>query len=192
MNIFLDLFLSFLKIGSFTFGGGYAMISFLNHECVNKKNWITSEELIDITVVAESTPGPIAINCATYTGYKKGGILGAIIATIGIILPSFLIILFISHFFEQILQYSIIATAFKGIRLAISILITQAGINMMKKMMKKTSNKTISITFVIVFFALVFIANLLNVRISSIYLVIISGLLGIFIYSLPKEKGGNK
>lgn len=128
MNIFLDLFLSFVKIGAFTFGGVYAMLSLLDHECVKKKNWITSEELMAITVVAESTPGPIAINCATYTSHKQGGIPGAVFATLGIILPPFFIILIIASFFEQILNYAIVTKAFKGIRLAASLLIIQAGI----------------------------------------------------------------
>ena len=116
MNIFVELFLTFAKIGGFTFGGGYAMISLLDYECVEKRNWITSEELMDVTVIAESTPGPIAINCATYTGYRQGGIFGAIVATLGIMFPSFLIILFISTFFEQMLTYPVVIRAFKGIR----------------------------------------------------------------------------
>ena len=96
MPILIDLFLTFAKIGLFTFGGGYAMISFIENDCVEKKKWITHDEMMDVTVIAESTPGPIAINCATYVGYKKGRLLGAIIATLGMILPSFIIILLIS------------------------------------------------------------------------------------------------
>lgn len=192
MNIFLDLFLSFAKIGAFTFGGGYAMISLLEHECVNQKNWITSDELMDITVIAESTPGPIAINCATYTGYKQGGIGGAVIATLGIVLPSFFIILIISSFFEQILDYSAAANAFKGIRLAVSLLIIQAGMNMVKKLMKKTPAKSVNIAFVVGFFILVLLANLLNIHVSSIYLIIIAGLSGLCIYTLPGEDRGQQ
>ena len=113
MKPFRELFLTFAKIGSFTFGGGYAMISLIDHECVEKKQWITSDELMDITVIAESTPGPIAINCATYTGYKKAGLAGAIVATLGMILPSFLIILLISTFMEDLLRYPVVANAFR-------------------------------------------------------------------------------
>ena len=98
MNLFLDLFLTFAKIGLFTFGGGYAMIALIENTCVEKKQWITHDEMMNITVVAESTPGPIAINCATYVGYKQKGIVGALIATIGMILPSFCIIFAISTF----------------------------------------------------------------------------------------------
>ena len=108
----IELFITFAKIGMFTFGGGYAMISLIEHECVENKQWITSDELMDVTVIAESTPGPIAINCATYTGYKKAGISGAIIATIGMILPSFLIILLISSFMDNLLKYELAVKAF--------------------------------------------------------------------------------
>lgn len=128
-----ELFTTFAKIGMFTFGGGYAMISLIEHECVEKKQWLTSDELMDITVIAESTPGPIAINCATYTGYKKAGIKGAVIATTGMILPSFLIILLISASMDNLLEYDLAAKAFKGIRVAVGLLIVQAGITMTKR-----------------------------------------------------------
>ena len=104
MPLLFELFLTFAKIGTFTFGGGYAMISLLDHTCVEQKKWLTSEEFSDLTVIAESTPGPIAINCSTYTGYKKAGFSGAIAATLGMIFPSFLILLTISFFFENILD----------------------------------------------------------------------------------------
>ena len=89
MNILLELFLMFMKIGLFTFGGGYAMISVIEDICVDKKKWITHEEMMDVTVIAESTPGPIAINCATFVGYKIAGFFGALLATIGVVIPSF-------------------------------------------------------------------------------------------------------
>ena len=92
MNLLLDLFLTFAKVGLFTFGGGYAMIALIENTCVEKKQWITHDEMMNITVIAESTPGPIAINCATYVGYKQKGFAGALTATIGMILPSFCII----------------------------------------------------------------------------------------------------
>ena len=104
MALLRELFFSFAKIGTFTFGGGYAMISLIDHECVEKKQWITSDELMDITVIAESTPGPIAINCATYTGYRKAGVAGAVMATLGMILPSFFIILVISMCMDNLEQ----------------------------------------------------------------------------------------
>ena len=192
MNILPELFITFSKIGAFTFGGGYAMISLLDNECVEKKHWITSDELMDVTVVAESTPGPIAINCATYTGYKKAGLPGAVVATMGIVLPSFFIILIISAFFENLLSYPLVANAFKGIRIAVAVLIIQAAIKMIKKMLKKTPNKPLSIGFVAVFFIIVFALNLLNIHFSTIYLILISGFLGFFLNAMPKRNGVSK
>ena len=104
MKLLLDLFITYLKIGLFTFGGGYAMIPLIESNCVDKKGWITYEEMMNITVIAESTPGPIAINCATYVGLKKKGTAGAAAATFGVILPSFLIILAISFFLDSFLK----------------------------------------------------------------------------------------
>ena len=188
MSILPELFLTFAKIGAFTFGGGYAMISLLDHECVEKKEWITSDELMDVTVVAESTPGPIAINCATYTGYKKAGLPGAVVATLGMVLPSFLIILIISAFFEDLLNYPLIANAFKGIRIAVAILIMQAAVMMIKKMLKKTPNNPLGTAFIIVFFAAVLVLDLLGIHFSTIYLILIAGFLDFCLYALPKRK----
>ncbi len=137
MNIFLDLFLTFAKIGLFTFGGGYAMISIIEDNCVNRKKWITHDEMMNITVIAESTPGPIAINAATYIGFKQARFLGAVIATTGMILPSMGIIYLISMFFDNFLELTMFANAFKGIKLAVGLLILDAGILMVKKMKKK-------------------------------------------------------
>ena len=135
----LELFLTFAKIGMFTFGGGYAMISVIENTCVERKKWITHEELMDMTVIAESTPGPIAINCATYVGYKMAGFWGAVWATIGMILPSFVVIYAISMFLDRFLEITVIANAFKGIQVAVGILILNAAINMIRKMKKKPS-----------------------------------------------------
>lgn len=107
MNIIFDLFLSFAKIGLFTFGGGYAMIALIENTCVEKKQWITLDEMMNITVIAESTPGPIAINCATYVGYKQKGFAGALAATIGMVLPSFCIIFAISRFMNHLNRFEI-------------------------------------------------------------------------------------
>ena len=115
----LDLFLTFAKIGLFTFGGGYAMIALIEDICVEKKQWITPDEMMNVTVIAESTPGPIAINCATYVGYKKKGLSGAAVATIGMVLPSFCIIFLISMFLDNFLDITWIAHAFMGIKVAV-------------------------------------------------------------------------
>ena len=137
MNILLDLFLTFAKIGLFTFGGGYAMISMIEYHCVECKKWITHDEMMNVTVIAESTPGPIAINCATFTGYKKAGVLGALIATLGMVVPSFNVIYVISMFLDNFLEWTIIANAFKGIKIAVGILILDAAITMIKKCTKR-------------------------------------------------------
>ena len=141
MGILMELFLIFAKIGLFTFGGGYAMISLIENNCVEKKKWITHDEMMNITVIAESTPGPIAINCATYVGYKKAGIIGAIISTLGIVLPSFAVIYLISMFLDNFLEITLIANAFKGIKIAVGFLILDAAITMIKKMPKKNIAK---------------------------------------------------
>ena len=134
MKVLLDLFWTFFKIGLFTFGGGYAMLSLIENTCVVRKEWITHDEMMDITVIAESTPGPVAINCATYVGLKKKGFLGSVAATIGVVLPSFLIILLISFFLDRFLEIKWVASAFKGIKLAVGILIVDAALKMLKKM----------------------------------------------------------
>lgn len=191
MKILPDLFFTFAKIGTFTFGGGYAMISLIDHECVEKKKWMTPEELMDMTVIAESTPGPIATNCATYAGYKKAGVLGAVIATLGMTLPSFLIILIISTVCENLLGYPIVANAFKGMRVAVAVLIVQAAVKMIKNMLKNAQNRAINIGFAASFFAVVLALNFLQIQFSTIYLIIIAGILGFAIYSIPK-KGESK
>ena len=136
MNIYLELFLTFMKIGAFTFGGGYAMIALIEGICVEKKQWFTHEEMMELTVIAESTPGPIAINSSTYVGYKQAGFWGALVATLGMVLPSFCIIFLISMFFDRFLEYPLVANAFQGITVGVGLLICNAGLNMMKKMKK--------------------------------------------------------
>ena len=137
MNILLDLFLTFAKIGLFTFGGGYAMIAMIENHCVERKKWISHDEMMNVTVIAESTPGPIAINAATFVGYKQAGFIGAVIATLGIVLPSFLIIFAVSSLLDHFLEIAVIASAFKGIKIAVGILILDAAITMIRKMHKK-------------------------------------------------------
>ena len=190
MPLLLELFLTFAKIGAFTFGGGYAMLSLLDHTCVEQKKWLTSEEFSNLTVIAESTPGPIAINCSTYAGYKKAGIPGAIASTLGMVLPSFLILLLISLFFENILTYPLIANAFRGIRVAVSLLIMQTGLKMAIKMYKKTKTKALSLTFIIVFFCISLTLSLLNIRISTIWLILAAGLSGFLLYGIRRKEVG--
>ena len=146
-NVVIELFCTFARIGLFTFGGGYAMISLIQDICVEKKKWISHDEMMDITIIAESTPGPIAINCATYVGYKMRGIAGAIAATVGVILPSFIIIYLISLFLDSFLEIDWIASAFKGIKIAVGILILDAAFKMIAKMPKKPFQMTVLTTF---------------------------------------------
>ncbi len=168
MSVLIELFMTFAKIGLFTFGGGYAMLSIIEDICVEKKNWITHDEMMNITVIAESTPGPIAINCATYVGYKKGKLPGAILATLGVAVPSFVIIFVISMFLEGFLEIAWIAHAFQGIKLAVGILILDAALKMIRKMPKKR----LQIGILIAAFAVILLINVLNLHLSSIVVMI--------------------
>ncbi len=191
MGILMELFLIFAKIGLFTFGGGYAMISLIEDNCVEKKGWITHDEMMNITVIAESTPGPIAINCATYVGYKKAGIIGAIISTLGIILPSFAVIYLISMFLDNFLEITLIANAFKGIKIAVGFLILDAGMTMIKKMPKKILLKF----FMISSFVMILIINIFSLNFSSIALMLIAGVISLAIFivkNTQKTSGGIK
>ena len=129
----LDLFLTLAKIGLFTFGGGYAMIALIETTCVEKKQWITPDEMMNITVIAESTPGPIAINCATYVGYKIGGVPGAALATLGVILPAFVIISLLSLALDAFSHLKAVRYAFMGIRACVLALIFKAFISMFRQ-----------------------------------------------------------
>lgn len=191
MNLLLNLFLTFAKIGLFTFGGGYAMLAMIENICVDRKKWITHDEMMNITVIAESTPGPIAINCATFTGYKKAGFAGALSATLGMIVPSFTIIYLISMFLDNFLQLTIIANAFKGIKIAVGVLILNAAVTMIKKMPKKKMPKTIMVCSCI---AMLFI-NLFALNFSSISLMLIAAVVSLTLFianGAPEQKGGAK
>ena len=191
MNILLDLLLTFMKIGFFTFGGGYAMIAMMEGICVERKKWITHDEMMNVTVIAESTPGPIAINCATFTGYKKAGFIGALAATLGMIVPSFVVIYLISMFLDNFLELAIIANAFKGIKIAVGILILDAAITMIKKMQKKKLPRMIMACSCIMMFCI----NLFAWNFSSISLMLIAAVVSLAIFILngaPKQKGGAK
>ena len=188
MPILLDLFLTFAKVGLFTFGGGYAMISLIEDTCVRKKQWITHEDMMNVTVIAESTPGPIAINCATFVGYKQKGLPGAVMATLGMILPSFLVILLISTLQEHFLEIAWIANAFKGIRIAVGILILDAALKMIRKMPKKRMPLAIMICAA----ALMLLVNLFSWDLSSIIIMLAAGVvsLSLFIMGKASIKGG--
>ena len=187
MNILFDLLLTFAKIGLFTFGGGYAMIAMIENNCVERKQWITHDEMMNITVIAESTPGPIAINCATFTGYKKAGFLGALAATLGIIVPSFSIIYLISMFLDNFLELTLVANAFKGIKVAVGILILDAAVTMIKKMHKKKLPRVIMLCSC----AIMLCINIFAWNLSSISLMLIAAAVSLTVFLLNnKQKGG--
>ena len=189
MNILLDLFLTFAKIGLFTFGGGYVMISIIETNCVERKQWITHDEMMNLTVIAQSTPGSIAINCATYTGYCKAGFFGALTATFGIVLPSFVVIYLISIFLDSFLELTMIANAFKGIKVAVGILILDAAISMYKKMRKTKLSVTILVCSCIAMLCI----DLFAWNFSSIRLMLIASVVSLTVFMIhgaPEPKGG--
>ena len=182
MKGYLSLFLTMLKIGLFTFGGGYAMIALLENEFVEKKKWLKKDEFLDVAAIAESTPGPIAINAATYIGYKNAGIIGSMIATLGISIPSFVIIYAISLFFDAFLSLTLVAYAFKGIQVCVVYLILSAGLRMLKQM-KKTAFNVIIISATIICMV---VLSLFAVKFSTIFYILISGALGVVVFLLGK------
>lgn len=173
-----------LKIGLFTFGGGYAMIHILDNEFVTKRGWISGEDFLNLVAIAESTPGPIAINCSTYLGYKRHGVLGSVVATIGICVPSFTIIFLISLFFDQFMAFKWVSAAFRGIQACVIYLILSAGVKMLKKLRKSALNISV---FCAVFLLMV-LFSLLSVSFSSIFYILISAAIGVFVYSLGYYK----
>lgn len=178
----LELLLTFVKIGLFTFGGGYAMVPMIAQYCVEEKKWITDDDMMNITVIAESTPGPIAINCATFVGFQQAGLPGAVIATLGIVFPSFLIIYLISIFFNHFLEYEIVIHAFWGIKAAVGILIFKAAIQMIKKMKKEIFPCIILVCAA--FF--MFCVNLFAWNFSSLSLLIVAILVTFIFYEIQK------
>ena len=185
---YLSLFLTMLKIGLFTFGGGYAMIALLEHEFVEKKKWLEKNEFLDVAAIAESTPGPIAINAATYIGYKNSGMLGSMLATLGICIPSFVIIYAISLFFDAFLSLTLVAYAFKGIQICVVYLILTAGLKMLKQMKKTVFNMIIlsaTLLCMVVF-------SLFAVKFSTIFYILISGACGVAVYLLGKIRKEEK
>lgn len=180
----LELFYIFFKIGLFTFGGGYAMIPQLKEIVVEKKKWITEDEMLEIIAIAESTPGPIAINVATFIGYKQKKFLGSLFSTLGVTLPSFIIIFIISLFFKNLLSYEIVQYAFIGIKCAIAFLIIKAGIEMLIKMDKKL---VWLIVFIVSIITLIII-QLFNINFSSILFIVLGGIIGIFVYAISSYR----
>ncbi len=186
MHTLADLFFTFAKIGMFTFGGGYAMISIIENICVERKQWITHDEMMEITIIAESTPGPIAINTSTYVGYKQAGLIGSVFSTVGMILPSFVIIYLISSVLDNFLEIAWIANAFRGIKLGVGLLILSVGINMLKKMDPLPLPRIIAGLS----FAIMLAVNFLALRFSSIALMLVAGGVSLIVFLVKGQKGG--
>ena len=189
MKKYIDLFITMLKIGLFTFGGGYAMIALLENEFVSRRKWIEKNEFLDMVAIAESTPGPIAINAATYIGYRVLRFRGSLIATVGVCIPSFAIIYVISLFFDKFLSLTLVAIAFKGIQICVIYLIFSAGVKMLKGISKTPFNV---ITIIAVMSAMI-ICSILAINFSTIYYILICGICGVVLYlfqslSVNKER----
>ena len=182
--IYLNILLTMMKIGLFTFGGGYAMIALLDTEFVTKKKWLTKEEFLDMVAISESTPGPIAINAATYIGYKTHGFFGALLATVGVILPSFVIIYAISLFFDAFLSFTLVKKAFRGIQIGVVYLILSAGIKMLRGMKKTPLSVSILGTTVLIMMLL----SLFAIRFSTVFYILIAGMIGVSLYLIRRIK----
>ena len=182
---FLALFFAMIKIGAFTFGGGYAMIALLENEFVGKRAWLGKEEFLDLAAIAESTPGPIAINAATYIGFKRLGVVGAFLATLGMCLPSFVVIYLISLFFDAFLSLEIVGYAFKGIQVGVIYVIFSAGFKMLKGIKKTLFNVLVICSVLVAMVTL----SLFAVRFSTVFYILICGTLGVVIYHIGRMRG---
>ena len=180
MKKYVALFWAMLKIGLFTFGGGYAMIALIESELVSKRKWLERNEFLDLIAIAESTPGPIAINAATYIGYRRLGFWGALVATVAICIPSFVILYTISLFFDAFLSFALIANAFRGIQICVIWLILSAGIKMLKQ-----SKMTVFHSIILCGVMLgMLTCTLFSVNFSTIFYILISGGAGLLFYLL--------
>ena len=182
----LQLFGVFFKIGLFTFGGGYAMISLIGHEIGERRRWIGADELTEVFAIAESTPGPIAVNCATYVGYRREGVAGGIWATLGVVLPSFLIIYGISLFFERFMALNVVANAFRGIQVAVAFLILRAGLRLTQKLPRRGFEAGLCVAAALLVLAI----NALDWRFSTVWLILGGGIAGLLLRRVAVSERG--
>jgi chromate transporter len=187
MKKYLKLFLTFLKIGAFTFGGGYAMIPLIRTHFVEKTRSLSEEEFTEILSIAESTPGPLAINLATFVGYKTGKFWGALISTVAVVIPSFVIIFVISLFLDRFMQFTVVQKAFKGIQCAVAIIITFAGINMLKDI----ERRPLAIILFLLSFAGSILIDIFAVNFSTVFFILFGALCGVIVYLISKGKKKN-
>ena len=183
MKEYFDLFLTFAKIGGFTFGGGYAMLPLMQRELVDKKNWTTNEELLNYYAVGQCTPGIIAVNTATFVGYKEKGVLGAAFATFGVVFPSLVIIMAIAGFIDNFSDLEVVQYAFSGIRIAVGVLILNALIKLMKGSVK-------DILGIILFVATFIASSFFNI--SVVYIIIAAALIGIISDYVERKRGSEE
>ena len=186
----LTLFLTFMKVGALTFGGGYAMIPIIQEEVTKKRKWISELEILDIIAISETTPGPIAVNTATYVGYKVAGILGSIVATLGLALPSFAIIFTISYFYKDFMQWQVVQAIFKGLKVGVIILL----INAVLKLKKGVKINLVGIILFIIALTLMIISSIFafQFRYLSLCLIVFGILVGVILTKLGKMEGGKK
>ena len=179
-NSFLVLFITFFKIGATTFGGGYAMLPIIKREVVERHGWISEEEFVDVLAVAQSSPGAVAVNSAVFIGCKLYGYLGAFVALLGSVLPSFLIILLIAAFFTRYTEYPVVLAAFAGIRPAIAALIAAAVIKIGKPVLKKRIN---------ILFALFFLVLSAGFGVHPVLVILLGIMSGLLLSRLENKAG---
>ena len=192
-NVFirlLVLFLTFMKIGALTFGGGYAMIPIIEEEVTKKRKWISEMEILDVIAISETTPGPIAVNTATYVGYKVSGVLGSIFATLGLAIPSFVIIFVISFFYKDFMQWKVIAAMFKGLKVGVILLLVSA----LFKLKKGVKVNVVGIILFVIALCAMLAFSIFNVnfRYLSLCLILLGIIVGITLTALGKMEGNNK
>lgn len=188
VKFYLELFLTFLKLGIFSIGGGTTMLTLLHGELVERKKWIDNDELMEMTAISESTPGPIAINLATYLGYSRGGFLGALLTTLGVVLPPFVIMFVISLFLQNILSYDAIKYAFMGIKCGVVFLLCKVSITLLRGNKKDI----LGIIIVISVISLMIVFTIFAINFSAIYFILIGAVLGLLIYGLIPFKKEQK
>ena len=184
----LSLFLTFFKLGIFSIGGGPTMLTLLQGELVEKKKWITNDELMEMTAIAESTPGPIAVNLATYLGYKKGGFFGALLSTLGIIITPFVLMFCISLFLENILSFEAVKYAFMGVKVGVVFLLLRVTFTLVKSLKKDW----FGITLLCVVTTAMILFTIFAINFSAIYFILLGAVLGLLIYGIIPKKRGQK
>lgn len=177
---YLIIFLTFVKLGLFSIGGGTTMLTLLEGELVEKRKWINNDELMEMTAISESTPGPIAINLATYLGYKRLGFFGALLATLGVVIPPFIIMFVISLFFQNLLEYQAVQYAFIGVKCGVVFLLCKVSITLIKGNKKDW----IALLIILIVTSLMVTFTIFAINFSAIYFILIGAVIGLLIYGL--------